>query len=359
MSEKDKNDAEGQTITIDLAGLKEALIANQTEQFKLLKEALQPSQKGGRGLLMSAEKSEKLIESLHKCRADNWKLAEQWTVAIPNYRTKETAAGLRDFVWVSEILQGEPGDTANIPYVKDADFQQLSSVGDAFSGETTGLVSSVSTTLYEAGLWSDIAYETIEKFDQNCLDELNSMLANAATRSEDAKIMALIEAGTSTNFAGSVDRKTATLYFYSSNITAALGYLLAAGKNVKPSQCVLYMTPMAYKALLDELCASQVIAHADPKIITTGMIEQLFGVSIVVGGYRTTQQRTNAATGTCDLCFMIRGKRAVALAPKRDLLIETDKQIATRKLRIAASHTFGIKILDFKEIVRIWTSRVA
>jgi hypothetical protein len=56
---------------------------------------------------------------------------------------------------------------------------------------------------------------------------------------------------------------------------------------------------------------------------------------------------------------MMRGRRAVALAPKRELLIETDKQIATRKLRIAASHTFGVKILDFKEIVRIWTSRVA
>jgi hypothetical protein len=56
---------------------------------------------------------------------------------------------------------------------------------------------------------------------------------------------------------------------------------------------------------------------------------------------------------------LMRGKRAVALAPKRELLIETQKQIATRKLRVSASHTFAIKILDAKEIVRIWTSRVA
>jgi hypothetical protein len=55
----------------------------------------------------------------------------------------------------------------------------------------------------------------------------------------------------------------------------------------------------------------------------------------------------------------MRGKRAVALAPKRELLIETQKQIGQRKLRMSASHTFGIKILDAKEIVRIWTARVA
>jgi hypothetical protein len=110
--------------------------------------------------------------------------------------------------------------------------------------------------------------------------------------------------------------------------------------------------------LLEELMANEVIATADPTLIRTGEIEELMGVGIVVGGYRPTQQRTNDATGTVDLCFAMRGKRAVALAPKRELLIETDKATELRKLKITASHTFGVKILDFKEIVRIWTSHV-
>ena len=121
----------------------------------------------------------------------------------------------------------------------------------------------------------------------------------------------------------------------------------------------MYLTPSAYGALLEELTASQVISYAAPTIITQGLIERLFGVKIVVGSYRPSQQRTNTNTGTVDLCYLMRGKRAVALAPKRDILIETDKQIATRKLRLTASHTFGVKVLSFKEIVRIWTSRVA
>ena len=311
---------------------------------------------GGKGQLRQGAAQEKLVENLKKIKEDSWKLTEQWTVVIPNYTSKETNAALRDYVYVDELLKDEPGDVANIPYVKDADFEILAAVGNAFNAETTGLVSSVTTTLYEAGLWSDIAYYLIERINQNLLDEINSMLANAAVRAEDAKIMALIEAGTSTNFAGDIGRKTGSAYFYAANVAQALRALINAGKKAKPNQCVLYLTSYAYGALLEELCASQVISNADPKIITTGEIEMYLGVGIVVGGYRTTQQRTVANTGTADLCFLMRAKRAVALAPKRELLIETDKQIATRALRITASHTFGIKILDFKEIVRIWTS---
>jgi len=357
---KPKPEPEGEHVILDFAGLKEALIAVVKEQTTQIAEALKPVQKGGKGQVATGGSMlEKLAENLRKIKEDNWKLLEQWTVVIPNYTTKETSAGLRDHVWVQELLKDEPGDTANIPYVKDADFQILSAVGDAFSGETTGLVSTVTTTLYEAGLWSDIPYYTLEKIQQNLLDEINRMLANACIRAEDEKIMTLVVAGTSTNFAGDIGRKTGSAYFYAANIAQALRSLLYAGKKARPSECVVYMTPYAYGALLEELCASQVIAYADPKIITTGEIEEYLGVNIVVGGYRPTQQRTNAATGTCDLCFLMRGKRAVALAPKRELLIETDKQIATRALRITASHTFGVKVMDFKQIVRIWTSHVA
>jgi hypothetical protein len=43
----------------------------------------------------------------------------------------------------------------------------------------------------------------------------------------------------------------------------------------------------------------------------------------------------------------------MALAPKRNLLIETDKLVATRNLRIAASHTYGVAMIDLTEAVPI------
>jgi hypothetical protein len=268
---------------------------------------------------------------------------------------------LRDHVRFFDLLTAEPGDVANIPWVGDVEFELLAAVDNAFAASwaEASLVDVLTTTLYEGGGWADVPYYKIEKIDQNLLEEINSMLANAAVRSEDTAIMTLVNALTSTNFAGNVTRSTGAAYFYTSNIPSALRLLLATGKRVMPNECVLYLTPHAYGALLAEVVASQIFAYASPALINQGLIEQLIGVSIVVGGYRPNQQRTNAATGTVDLCFLMRGKRAVAVAPKREILIETQKQIETRKLRIAASHTVGIKILDAKEIVRIWTSRVA
>ncbi len=353
---------EEEKVVFDFTGLKEALLEQQKDMIAKIQEALRPRQESfGKGYVTPPETSKKLVESLKAVKSEGWRLAEQWTVAIPNYRQSENRANLRDFVWTTEILKAEQGDVANIPYVMDFDFEQLGAVGNAIAATIAeaSFIGSVTTTLYEAAAYSDLSYYLLERFDANLLEEVNKAFADAGVRSEDAKIMALVEALSSTNFAGNVTRLSGAAYFYSTNVPKAMKLLLATGKSVRPGECLLYMTPHAYGALLEELTASQVIAFADPSIIKSGLIETIFGVKIVVGDYRPSQQRTNQATGTVDLCYLMRGKRAIALAPKRDLLIETDKQIATRKLRITGSHTFGIKILDAKEIVRIWTSHVA
>ena len=119
-------------VKLDFSGFKEAMVESNKKLVEEIVEALREKQTGGKGQLASGGKQEKLLEGLKKVREDNWKLTEQWTVVIPNYTSKETAAGMRDFVWVDEILKGEPGDVANIPYVKDADFEQLGAVGNAF-----------------------------------------------------------------------------------------------------------------------------------------------------------------------------------------------------------------------------------
>lgn len=353
-------------IKLDLSGLTDVLKTMMNEQTKQMKSLLdkKESYASGKGFV-AFEKTEdfeqlgKVAEGFKDITADDWKMKEQWTIVIPNYSRYEPYAHMRDFVWVQTLLKGSQGDIANIPYVTDVEFEILGAVGNAFAGAWTGLVSSVATTLYEAGGWYDLPYFLLERINQNLLSEINKVLVTAAIRAEDEQIMTLINAGTSTNFAGNVTRLTADNYFYASNIPAALNLLMVAGKRVRTSQCLIYMTSWAYAALLSELASSQVIATAQPSIIIQGEIEKYLGITIVVGGFRTENQRTNAATGTVDMAFLMRPKRAVALAPKRDILIETDKQISTRALRITASHTFGIKILDFKEIVRIWTSRVA
>lgn len=84
------------------------------------------------------------------------------------------------------------------------------------------------------------------------------------------------------------------------------------------------------------------------------MIEDFLGVKIVITHDNCDfhSYQTGGAT-SYSAAYLMRPKRALALAPKRDILIETDKLIATRQLRIAASHTFGVVGIDYTEIVPI------
>ena len=226
-----------QTLTLDMSGLKDQLIAAQKDMVKQIRESMQkPASTRGTGQVVRSKGSQKLVESLRKVRQQEWKLEEQWTIAIPNYTAYELGAHLRDAVWVQELLKGEQGDVANIPWVGDVSYEQLGAVGNAFnaSWKEGDLIGSVTTTLYEAGGWADLSYYLLERFDANLLDEVNKSLAKGAVNSEDEKIMTLINAGTSTNFAGDVTRFTASNYFYSTNIPQAIKLLMMAGKNADP-----------------------------------------------------------------------------------------------------------------------------
>jgi len=364
---------EERTIVIDFSQFADQMEKRDEKLMQrmaeLFKKPAESKSKYGRGYTEGyGDKMDKVLESLQSVSkgGKNWTMAEEWTIVIPAYHQAELRASLRDHVWTTTVLQGEQGDVARIPYVRDFDFETLAAVGNAFAASTTGIIAGLTTTLYEAGAWTDVAYNLIERFDSNLLEELNAVFARAAVRAEDMNLMTQLNAGTGTNFAnvgeggaaftGTVGRFTGPANFYAANVPTALGRLLRMGKAVRPGECVLYMTARAYAALLAELTASQVIAVAQPDIITQGEVERYLGVAIVVGGYAPWNQRTNAATGTVELCFLMRGRRALVLAPKRDILIETDKQIATRQLRVTGSHTFGIEVIERKEAVMIWTS---
>lgn len=348
----------GEVLEVDFSGMEQRISANQDAKMKKymseLKEYYEknPKQPEGKGVIEVGKGTDKtkLLEALHSvARSD---IKEQWTIVIPNKTQYEPAAHLRDYVFVSDVLKGGPGDTVNIPYVKDLDFSYVS--GTAI-GSVTGLVKYHSATIEEWGCWSDVSYKDIEKADQNVLDELNRVFGHAAVRAEDASIMGAMDGFATGSYAGATVLGTSGTAFQDEYVVQALRILLAAGKEVHPGDCVAYMTPTAYGDLLEQLVASQVIAYARGDVITKGIVEDFLGVKIVVGGFQPEHVRSTA-TGTYEACFIFRAKRAVALAPKRDILIETDRQIKERNLRIAGSHTFAKDVMDPSECVKIITS---
>ena len=211
-------------------------------------------------------------------------------------------------------------------------------------------------SLKEGSAYTQVPYHILEEYDQNLLDEVNKAFVRAAVRCEDYLLMTALRAATSrTQFAGYIDRDTGALAFYAENIPIAIGKLLAAGKEVKPGELVCWMHAKAYAALLKELTASNAFTVADPNVVRSGLLEEYLGVKLLITGLNVTGKvRAGSGTGTCYPAYLFRPKRCMALAPKRDLLIETNRDIVNKKLQIAASHTCGVKILDFKEAVEIY-----
>jgi hypothetical protein len=130
----------GEVLEVDFTGMENRISTKMKQYIKELKD-FKPEDKGGKGVIetYSGSNKAKLIEQLQNIERNN--ITEQWTIAIPNLTSYELAAHLRDYVWVTDVLNGKAGDIANIPYVDDFDFADPGTPGATTLSEVTGLIS--------------------------------------------------------------------------------------------------------------------------------------------------------------------------------------------------------------------------
>jgi hypothetical protein len=361
-------------IEVDFSDMEKRLLekmegATKTKMEAYFKEAkeLREQGNGGKGVVEAFEPSKKaiLLEEFKKGgQCDTAKIKEQWTICVPKYAVNELAGHLRDYVWVTDAVKGKPGETVNIPIVKDLDFAHVTAKTGTFTA-TTGLINVLTTTLHESGAYYDAYYGDIEKIDSNMLDELNRVFAHAAVRAEDLDLIALLNTGTTGQYlsygGGSDSLGVANLQvgtnasnFTINMVVDALACLMQRGKEVHPGECIMIMRPKHYQFLLKAILASTPIGSARSDVITQGMVESFLGIKIVISHYKTYfHSDAVPAVSSYEVVYLLRPKRALALAPKRDILIETDKLVENRQLRIAASHTYGVCAIDYTEVVPI------
>jgi hypothetical protein len=367
---KAQYEVNGQAVELDTSEMEQRINANTNAQlkeyFKKLEKYNAEKEKHGKGVVeaMPSDKKSRVIEEFRKgSKCDPQIIKEQWTIAVPKFAQYELAGHLRDYVWVTDVVKGKPGETVNIPYVNDVDFAEVVPHTGTFTA-TTGLVNVLTTTLKEAGAYYDAYYGDIEKIDSNLLDELNRVFAHAAVRAEDKLLIQLINTavtGAFTSEGGGTETHpwyvgTTCATFDADLVVDALAALMGRGKEVSPGECILVLTPELWKFLVKDIIGSTPLTTARPDVAQRGIIEDFLGVRIVIVGCHTmwhAEQDTPASS--YNYAYLMRPKRALALAPKRDILIETDKLIENRQLRIAASHTFGVCAVDLSEVMPIRT----
>ena len=96
------------------------------------------------------------------------------------------------------------------------------------------------------------------------------------------------------------------------------------------------------------------LVFARPDVVQKGRLTEFMGVDIVV------VPKANMPTKTVDstdykCAYLIMKNRAVVFAPKRELLVETERLTKERKVQLTATHTFGCVVIDSNAAVEIIT----
>ncbi|MCD6443649.1 phage major capsid protein [Candidatus Bathyarchaeota archaeon] len=286
-----------------------------------------------------AEGRRRFLESLKR-----GVLREQWEAPL-SYPEKPSAR-ISSFIRRSSILSGKPGETVNIPYVAPFEMDVLSEVGGSLTPKTN-LYGTVQASIKEAAAYTEIPYADIEKLSEDLLSELEARFSDAALRAVDRYILDTLIAD---DTIPELDKSGESVSFDAGWIIDAIGKLEQNGKAVDPGSCLLVVSPGMYENLLKGLVENQALVYARPDVAREGRVVELFGVRVAVSGYMPEWDTTNHYLSA----YLIH-RDAMVFAPKRQLLIETERDTVSRKVKLTGSLTFAVAIVDKNAIVEIKT----
>ena len=288
------------------------------------------------------------------------------TAAIPQVWAPEIArspagvvANLRDVVKVYPQIKAKPGDKVKIPRIATPEFVEFSE-GSAPS-EASYTIDALEVTLGEYGNTVSVSYTVLEDISADVVATMEDGFVEAAKLKEDEIILTQLDA---------IDAGDLAAVLYGGDATSedgvdsgdimdpdligkAVKEVMEEGFPVKAGDMAVVLHPKQYQDLVLNTQFTNVAAWGARDVVSTGRLTSYMGVDILVSGKVPTGTGSGGITTYHAYAFR---KDAVALVPKRDLLIETEKDTAARLLKLTASHRFGVGILFPKAVVRIITA---
>ena len=268
-------------------------------------------------------------------------------------------ANLGDVVRSYPQLKGRPGDKVKVPKLASVEFVSLTE-GEAPT-EPSLTLDGIDITLNEYGQLISITYSILEDMSPDIVSAIEEMFVEAAKLKEDEVILSKLEAVGADElaavlYAGGKSSEadlTAQDILTPDLIAKAMGAILAKGYVVRPGLLTLVVHPKQYQDLVQNAQFTNAAAWGGPEVVRTGRLTQYMGVNIVVSTKVPTGQ---SADGTTTYHAFVLHRDAVALAYKRDLTIEQERDIAARVLKIMATHRFGAEVVLPDAIVKVITA---
>ncbi|RLI30627.1 hypothetical protein DRO48_02860, partial [Candidatus Bathyarchaeota archaeon] len=286
--------------------------------------------------------------------------------AIPTVWTPEIArkpagiaANLGDVVKVYPQIKAKPGDKVKIPRITTPEFVELTE--GASPSEAAYTLDALEVALTEYGNTVNISYTILEDISGDIVATIEEGFVEAAKLKEDEVILNTLDEIPESDLAAVLyggdaaaesevdgeDRMVPDL------IGKALKEVMEAGFPVRPGDMAIVLHPKQYQDLILNAQFTNVAAWGARDVVSKGRLTSYMGVDILVSGKTPTGAGAGGITTYHAYAFR---KDAVALVPKRELLIETEKDTASRLLKLTTSHRFGVGILFPKAIVRIITA---
>lgn len=90
----------------------ESLKQSQAQLLKSVQESVKAKPQGN-GIVEAMKQDERanVLEYFENIHSPHGKVHEQWTIVVPVATQYELAGHLRDYVFVSDVVKGKPGET--------------------------------------------------------------------------------------------------------------------------------------------------------------------------------------------------------------------------------------------------------
>jgi len=314
---------------------KEQIVKALTLLLKKIKGEGYPYPYGqyGQAIVTESLDNSRYEKILQKLRRFEPIVKEVWCPPIAR-SSHELVGHCQEFCRVIDMTD-KPGDTVNIPRVRDFSLGSWGTYGSPTLQDETGtdVIDFVQASVQEAGVKFYLKPHLVEKADSNVTQLIEELSRKAVIRAIDSKILSDIA---STSSILSIDKSGASSNFDADWIAEIIAEFQGNGVDVQPGDLALFLSPEMYEDLLKDVAGAMSLVFARPDVVQHGRITEFMGVTI-----RVVSKETLPTSGS-NYCAIAFKKQGYTLAIKRNFSIESDPDPANRQtLMVVTCATAG------------------
>ncbi|NWG38087.1 hypothetical protein [Nitrososphaera sp.] len=202
-----------------------------------------------------------------------------------------------------------------------------------------------------------VGYSQIESTPFALVDAINQAMVMAAIDDEATDLLSTTyDAVSPTNWvradtgAAITSDDVASLTFKREGLLAAKRLIAQQGYDVSPGNLVLFIHPKAYQELLLDSNLNNFYQYARPDVTATGMLEQLYGIDIVIADQVKAQD--NTTNDTYRNVLAVKGV-AFGMASARNVAMEAQRRNEVQQVIVSGTHRVKSVVVDETASCRI------